>query len=589
MKSFIKTTLAVLLGLFLWCLISIFFTFTFFGAIAAIGSTKTVLPSEGILSVNCSEFTFAEQSSEDDPMGLIKGENISVIGILDAVKAVKNAAEDPAIKFIYLRPDMVSGGIAELEEFRAALEYSKNVAGKPIIAFIENPSNASYYLASVADKVYMSSYPGGMNMMFGLSSQLIFLKDILDKMGVNMQFIRHGKYKSAGEMFSRSECSPENRLQNQVLINSIWDSWSDQMASARGISSSDFNDMIDNLELNFPGDFLEKNLVDSLMTKEALAEKLCNLYGAEDIDDIKVISLKDYISGKSVPDFKKKDKVAIIYADGQIVDGDATEDVAGDRFANIIRDVRKDSSVKAVVFRVSSPGGSVVASEKIKEEIRLLKEKKTVIASYGVYAASGGYWISAACDHIFANNTTITGSIGVFSMIPEFSKTTKNLLHINIETINSNLHSDMLSGTRAMDEDELNYMQASVEDIYDRFTNLVAEGRNMEVAAVDEIAQGRVWAGCDAVKIGLVDEIGTLEDAIAYAEASVGNPGDFQIVSYPKPLTTMEKFMDLVENKASAGIFKGTALENVEKAFKNAGEWTEPHTYARLPYEMEIR
>jgi len=173
-------------------------------------------------------------------------------------------------------------------------------------------------------------------------------------------------------------------------------------------------------------------------------------------------------------------------------------------------------------------------------------------------------------------------------MIPEFSKTTKNLLHINIETINSNLHSDMLSGLRPMDEDELDYMQASVEDIYDRFTNLVAKGRDMEVAAVDEIGQGRVWAGCDAVKIGLVDEIGTLEDAINYAEASVGTPGEFQIVSYPKPLTTMDKLMELVENSASVKVFKGTALEDLEKTFSKAGEWTEPHTFARLPYDMVI-
>ena len=591
MKDFVKMTLATIAGLFLFGIAAMFIMIAMVGAMASLGSSQPVMPREGVLQINMSSMTLAEQTQESDPFAsLTGGSTVTPVGIYSAIKAVNAAAEDPAVKFIYMKPDGASGGIAQIEEFRKALKNFRN-SGKAIVSYIENPSNASYYLASVSDKIYMTSYEGGMNMFSGLSSQMIFLKDILDRLGVNVQLIRHGKYKSAGEMYIRNSASPENMEQNREMIESVWNSWAAEIAESREISIEDLNAMLDNLELNFPSDFLEKGLVDELFTREELQQQICDLYTASRFEDVKAIQLQDYAKLKDVVNYKAKKKVAVIYAEGNIVDGDAKQEVAGDRFARIIADVRKDSTVKAVVLRVNSPGGSVLASEKIKAEIDLIRANGIpVIASYGDYAASGGYWISANCDKIYSNATTLTGSIGVFSMIPDISGTLKEKVHVNITPVNSNKHADMYNMMRPLDQAELDYMQASVENIYDKFTGLVAEGRDMSVAAVDEIAQGRVWTGAEALGIGLVDEIGTIEDAIRYAVSCVDGANgmnDVQIAAYPKPLTTMDMILESFgEGK---NVLAGTAFEGIENAFKDWSASESGKVYARMPYEFSIR
>ena len=591
MKEFVKMTLATIAGLFLFGFVAFFLFFAMVGAIASIGSSQPVMPREGVLQINMSAMTLTEQTQEEDPFASLAGSgSVTPVGIYSAIKAVNAAATDPAVKFIYMKPDGASGGIAQIEEFRKALENFRN-SGKAIVSYIENPSNASYYLASVSDKIYMTSYEGGMNMFSGLSSQMIFLKDILDRLGVNVQLIRHGKYTSAGEMYIRNSASPENMEQNTEMIESVWNSWAVEIAQSRDISVEDLNAMLDNLELNFPSDFLEKGLVDELFTREELQQQICDLYSASRFEDVQAIQLPDYAKLKDVENFKAKKKVAVIYAEGNIVDGDAKQEVAGDRFAKIIADVRKDSTVKAVVLRVNSPGGSVLASEKIKAEIDLIQKRGIpVIASYGDYAASGGYWISANCDKIYSIATTLTGSIGVFSMIPDISGTLEDKIHVNITPVNSNKHADMYGMMRPLDQAELDYMQASVENIYEKFTGLVAEGRDMTVPAVDEIAQGRVWTGAEALEIGLVDEIGTIEDAIIYAAFcidGVQSLSDVQIAAYPKPLTTMELLLESFGGGES--VFAGTAFEGIETAFKNWSSSESGKVYARLPYEFSIR
>lgn len=591
MKDFIKMTLATMAGLFIFGIAALFIFIGMVGAMASLGNSQPVMPREGVLQIDMSAMTLTEQTKEADPFATLSGaEMVSPVGIYSAITAINAAATDPAVKFIYMKPDGATGGIAQIEEFRTALKHFRN-SGKAIVSYIENPSNASYYLASVSDKIYMTSYEGGMSMFNGLSSQMIFLKDILDRLGVNVQLIRHGKYKSAGEMYIRNSASKENLEQNEAMINSVWDSWAKEIAASREISVEDLNVMINNLELNFPSDFLEKGLVDELLTREELQAKLCDIYVAERFEDIKAIQLPDYAQLKSTVNLKARKKVAVIYAEGNIVDGDEKQQVAGDRFANIISKVRKDSTVKAVVLRVNSPGGSVLASEKIKAELDLIRQRGVpVIASYGDYAASGGYWISANCDKIYTNATTLTGSIGVFSMIPDISGTLENKLHVNITPVNSNRHADMYGMMRPLDKAETDYMQASVEVIYDTFTALVAAGRGMTVPAVDEIAQGRVWTGAEALQIGLVDEIGTIEDAIRYAALSIDGITDVsqvQIAEYPKPLTTIEMLMESFG--AGESVFAGSSLENVEKAFKG---WTSSESgkvYARMPYEISIR
>lgn len=590
MKEFMKMTLATIAGLFLFGFAAIFLMIAMVGAMASLGDTQPVMPREGVLQINMSTMTLTEQTQESDPFATLQGsETVTPVGIYSAIQAVNAAATDPAVKFIYMKPDGATGGIAQLEEFRKALKNFRS-SGKAIVSYIENPSNASYYLASVSDKIYMTSYEGGMNMFSGLSSQMIFLKDILDRLGVNVQLIRHGKYKSAGEMYIRNSASPENLEQNTEMIVSVWDSWAKEIAESREVSVEDLNAMLDNLELNFPQDFLEKGLVDELYTREELQQQLCDLYSASKFEDIKAIQLPDYATLKSAVNYKAKKKVAVIYAEGNIVDGNAKQEVAGDRFAKIISDVRKDSTVKAVVLRVNSPGGSVLASEKIKAEIELLKKNVPVIASYGDYAASGGYWISAGCDKIYSNATTLTGSIGVFSMIPDISGTLKDKIHVNITPVNSNKHADMYGMMRPLDQAELDYMQASVENIYDKFTALVAEGRDMTVADVDEIAQGRVWTGADALEIGLVDEIGTIEDAISYAVSCIDDVqslNDVQVVAYPKPLSTLDMLLESFGGGES--VFSGTAFEGVENAFKDWSASESGKVYARMPFEFSIR
>ena len=590
MKEFVKMTLATMAGLFIFGIVAFFFMFAMLGADAAMGEKQPVMPREAVLKIDMSTFTLSEQSAEANPMDMLLagGESVKPLGIYSAINAINAAASDPAVKFIYMKPDGVSGGTAQIEEFRKALKNFRN-SGKAIVSYIESPGNGSYYLASVSDKIFMTPHDGAMNMFTGLSSQMIFLKDLLDKVGVNVQLIRHGKYKSAGEMFVRNSSSKENLEQNTEMVESLWGTWASEIAESRGISAEELNGIINNLELNFPTDWVEHGLVDELLNYNQLEDKLCDLFVAEKYEDVKGISLNDYATLKNTVNFKAKKKVAVIYAPGDIVDGDAKENVAGNRFAKIISDVRKDSSVYAVVLRVNSPGGSVLASEKIKAELDLLRESKPIIASYGDYAASGGYWISANCDKIYSNASTLTGSIGVFSMIPDLGDVVKDKLHVTITPVNSNAHSDMYNGFRPLNQKELDYMQASVENIYDKFTKLVSEGRGMPVERVDEIAQGRVWTGADAIGIGLVDEIGTIEDAINYAALSIeGVTGvqDVQVVGYPKPQSAMEALLESLTGEST--VLAGTAFENIEKAFQSYGKQDAGKAYARMPYVISV-
>lgn len=591
MKQFIKMSLATIVGLLVFSIVAMFLSFAILGAIASMGEKQPVMPKEAVLSIDMSKFVLSEQTKEADPFASLQGggNTAAPLGIYSAVNAINAAAADPAVKFIYLKPDMAMGGMAQIEEFRKALNNFRS-SGKAIVSYIESPGNASYYLASVSDKIFMTPHDGTINMFNGLSSQMIFLKDILDRLGVNVQLIRHGKYKSAGEMFVRNSSSKENLEQNTEMVKSIWGAWSEDIALSRGITADILNSTIDNLKLNSSEDWVEAGLVDELLNSYQLEERLCDLFVAEKIEDVKSISLSDYAKLKTTVNFRAKNKIAVIYAEGDIVDGNEKQQVAGDRFAKIISDVRKDTTVKAVVLRVNSPGGSVLAAEKIKTELDLLRETTPIIASYGDYAASGGYWISANCDKIYSNATTLTGSIGVFSMIPDFGGTVKNKLHVNITPVNSNSHADMYNGLRALNPSEVAYMQASVERIYDRFTKIVSEGRSMPVADVDAIAQGRVWSGADAINIGLVDEIGTLEDALNYAALSiegVGSLKDVQIVEYPKPQTMLETLMESFGGGES--VFAGTPLESIETAFAGWDATESGKAYARMPFSLSIQ
>ena len=603
-KEFVKWVLAVLCGLFIWGIVKFFMFFMMLGSMIASaasfsGGSGAVIPKEGVLLMDMSKFEITEQTQESNPLTSIQGREIALVGLHDAVKAIHKAAEDPGVQYILVKTDGASTSLTKLEELRKALtDFRKS--GKAVIAYGEAFTSGSYYLASVADKIYTTRHHGGNNFMLGISGRMLFLKDLLDKLGVNYQLIRHGKYKSAGEMYVKNAPSPENMEQNQAMIDSMWETVAAETAGSRGVSVDSLNYFIDHLSIALPEDMVSHNLADEALSVEEYKGKLADLAGKDSYKDVKFIPFCDYAAAKATPNLNAKKNIAVIYANGNILEQDDPNNISGDRFAGIIAKVRADSTVKAVVFRVNSPGGTVLAASKIKEEIDLTRAVKPVIASYGDYAASGGYWISNSCDHIFSNATTLTGSIGVFSAIPEFGKTLKDIVHVNMVPVKSHKHSDMLSLTRPFDAGETAWMQVYVDDIYNSFVSIVAQGRDMTFEAVDEIAQGRVWTGADALKIGLVDEIGTLEDAIKYAASMAGDADieNWGIASYPKPLTIMEQLLQQFgkttnPEEAMANALAGTPLEGVAK---NLLDWQRSWAkgqgdlvFARMPFEIEIR
>lgn len=595
MKDFLKMLLAVICGFIVMGFLGLMILGGLIGS-AAGGSGKTVMPRNGVLVMDLSQFSIDEQAATP-PTSLtsIVGGGVSLqapISLWDAVQAIRKAAEDPSVKLIYMKPDGASLSSAISEEIRDALaEFRKS--GKAVISYIESPTTGSYYLASVSDKVYMSSNCGAGPMMTGVSGQLFFLKDLLDKFGVNVQLIRHGKYKSAGEMYIKSEPSPENLEQNQAMVSSMANSMYEEISESRDVSVDSLNYLVDNMKLLFPEDMLNHGLVDGLLTKEELRQKLAVLAGADDFSNTGMVSFSDYVSSVITDPLKSKKQIAVIYAHGNIVEGSDPQNIGGDDFSTLLSMVRADSSVKAVVLRVSSPGGSVLAADKIKTEIDLLRKVKPVVASYGDYAASGGYWISASCDKIYTDKMTLTGSIGCFSMVPDLSKTAKDIAHVGIATVSSNKHGAMLTPFHTLDEAEVAAMQSQIENIYGKFVANVAEGRELSPAYVDSIAQGRVWTGADAIGINLADEIGSLSDAINYAATLAGeaDASSIDVIGYPAPVTILDNILAMIGEGSSPvqDVFAGTPFWRVEEAFKSWKWQSSDHFMAMMPYQVIIQ
>lgn len=525
-----------------------------------------------------------------DVMSIVQGTPNSVT-LLSYINAIDAAAEDKTIGMIYMTPENISAGVSQVEEIRAALERFRK-SGKPVIAYCENFSNMSYYLASVADKIILD--PASESMITGVGSQMIFLKDLLDALGVDVQLIRHGKYKSAGEMFVRNSASPENRLQNEALLNSIWNTISGQIAASRGVSQKEFNEWVENLEMCHPEEYKAKGLIDEIWYKDQVDKYLCQQNGAGRIQEVGFVKINKYAT--KIKKGSRKNRIAVVYADGEIVNSGSDADIVGSKLAATIRKVREDKKVKAVVFRVNSPGGSAQASEAIRHELELLRAVKPVIASYGDYAASGGYWISAQSDYIFSDESTITGSIGVFGMIPSAGDAIRKNLKVNIESVGTSSHSDMMSGLRQLDDSEVAYVQKQIERIYDDFTGLVSKGRGISKDSVDAIGQGRVWSGADALKIGLVDSLGGLYDAINYAAAKVGlSKADYQLSRYPvaKEVSLLKMLSggdtEDPEENLTTRVENEPSLGDMFPAISRMRQMRSPALMLRLESVMEIK
>lgn len=583
MKNFFKIVLGTFVGSLIALTVGFFLMLGFIGSMASFSETKPVVPKSAILSIDFG-IRISEQNI-DDPFSSInplQGTSGKTQGIYSLIRSIDKAATDPAIKFIYMNLSSLNAGITHTEELRSALERFRT-SGKPVIAYADNFSQPAYYLSTVADKIYLS--PTGMLPLTGVSISTIFFKDLLDKLGVEVQLVRHGKFKAAAEQFISNKMSPENREQLQAYVNAVWSTWASQIATAREIPVEKINLLADDLSLSTAQDALEAGLVDELLYKDQLIEKLTTLFGVEDEKDLKMITTTNYDKATHKVDFKEKNKVAIIYANGDIIMGKAENNIASDSFMEHISKVRKDSTIKAVVFRVNSPGGSAQSSDIIERELALLMENKPVVVSMGDYAASGGYWISAKANKIFTNNTTLTGSIGVFSMVPNFQKAMNKHLSVNAESVNSNKYSDLMSGYRPLESTESEFLRSAVEKIYTDFINLVAQGRNMTPEKVDEIAQGRVWAGKDALGIGLADQQGGLYDALLSAASMAGLEG-YRIVEYPVQKSAIDRLVEMLSESSVAAGNMADPLGMLENAYQSLLKERGISHMARLPYNI---
>ena len=557
----------------------------FFGVIGSLVSSlgkeeQPSVPRNSILKIDLRQ-SIQEQGKESFSFNPLAGSASmsSGLSLLDAIRALDAAAEDPQVKFVYLKADDMNMDIAVAEEFRAALARFRE-CGKPVVSYSQGLSAGNYFMASVADKVILNAY--GDVMINGMSSQMMYYKDLIDQLGIDIQLIRHGKYKSAGEPYIKSEPSQENKEQYETMLGTIWGMMADAIASSRDFTAEQFNEWIDNLSISNAETAKEKGLVDELWYDDQVRDYFCTLCDVKKAKDLKYVSLKDYAAARVKSNLRAKEKIAVIYADGEIVMDDHGNGNIGNNFAKEIAKARQDSSVKAVVFRVNSPGGSVQASAAIEREIALLKECKPVVASYGGYAASGGYWISCGADKIFSDKSTLTGSIGVFGLIPSFGKALRKNVHLNVYEVSTHKHGALATGMSPLDPEEEAMMQKQIDATYEDFVSRVAAGRGLTTEAVDEIAQGRVWAGGDAIKIGLVDELGGLTDAIRYA-ASMASLENYRLVTYP---AVVPMYNQILSSMNETGTEQDIRTDAVGVAERTAG-WLlgldGPEIAARMP------
>ena len=586
MKNFLKILAATLLGSLIAMVIGLFLFMGFISSLASFAESKPpVVPSSAVMVLNFSP-AITEQSVEDpfSAFNPLSSGSVRSTSILDFVQTIERAASDSRIKFIYMNLNQINAGVTHIEEIREALSKFRE-SGKAVIAYADNYSQGAYYLASVADKIYLS--PSGTATLTGLSMNALFFKELLDKVGIEVQLIRHGKFKAAAEQFISNKMSAENREQLEAYLSSIWGVWTEAISESRGIPVEKIDQLADNLELADAKDALEAGLVDGLMYKDELTENLMNLFGAESEKDLKMISSTAYSKATKKSDFKQKNKIAILYANGDIIMGKSSENIASDTYQELIAKVRKDSTVKAVVLRINSPGGSAQSSDIIERELSLLKEAKPVIVSMGDYAASGGYWIASNASKIYTAKSTLTGSIGVFSMVINAQKAMNNHLKIYSNSVTTNRHSDLMEGYRPLNNEEIEFIRSGVEDIYTDFINLVAQGRSMTTEAVDSVGQGRIWSGADAVGIRLADEYGGLTDAINSAAAMAGID-KWRIVEYPVVKSQMDKILETIsDTEKSAKIIASPELL-IERAYQTLKEERGVKNFARVPFNVEI-
>ena len=531
MKNFLSSLLATITGL---VIMTVLVFLVFMGIIAASTSKDPVEVEENSLLVAKFNARIMDRANED-PFALLFSGNFmydEIMGLNQILKDLDKAKADDNIEGIFMRLGSVSAGIATLGEIREAMLDFKE-SGKFIYAYSDAYTQKSYYLASVADSVFMT--PEGMFLFNGMSAEVMFYKDALEKVGVEMQVIRHGSYKGAVEPFLRNDLSPENREQIESYVGALWGKIIEDISVSRGMSVEKLNRIADDLSTIDSDQLVETGMIDGLIYYDEMLSLMKGKLGVEEEDDLEAVSLKSY---KDAPVKEKKEysknKVAVIYAMGSVVDGDAGEGyISSERISKAIRKARRDKSVKAIVFRINSGGGSGSASDVIHREVMLAAKEKPVVASMGDVAASGGYYIAAPADTILASPGTITGSIGVFGLFPNVQKLMNDKIGVTTDVVKTNENSNILTAMDPLDPDERVIVQKMIDDFYVNFVNIVAEGRGKSYEEIDAIAGGRVWAGSNALELGLIDMYGGLEKSIEVA-AEMAGLEDYRVQSLPR-------------------------------------------------------
>ena len=580
MKNFIKTVLANVVALFIAGILLPFFLLF---VIIIIGSMSSAdkdikIKENSVLTIDFkSKVVEHENESESSIFEIKEDAELKYQDILNAIETAKN---DDKIKGISIELDDIDAGITQIDDIRKSLEDFKK-SNKFVYAYGNNVSQASYYLGSVADQYFLNPV-GGIELK-GLSTEVIFLKEFAEKYGININVIRHGNFKSAVEPFLRNEMSPENKEQMTTLLNDAWGEISSKIIQSRKLDPTEFKTVVDSLYATIPDLSLKYKLADKLVQKSEYEEIIKNKLNVGKDEKLNKVSIRNYAFSHA--DTKTNDnKIAVLYASGTIYNGNRYSDIYSERYIQYIKDLAQDDNIKAVVLRVNSPGGSANASDEILYELQQLKQKKPLIISFGDYAASGGYYISMAGDRIFAQNNTITGSIGVFGVIPD-AKNLANRNGIYSDVVSTNANSNMMSPFSGLSSGTLAITQRSVVNTYNRFVHFVSKNRKKTFEEIDAVGSGRVWSGKRAKEIGLVDEIGSLNDAIKYA-ASKANIAEYEAVSYPTKVDKFEQIMSSLkqENITTNYVKSQMGEENyqlfkvfADQNFRNSIQMTMPY------------
>lgn len=587
MKSFFKYVLATITGIVISFVVLFIVLMGIIGAIISSASSdqEIVVKSNSVLYLSF-DYDITERS-EANPLGSLNlpGYSTKNIGLDDILARIKYAATDGNIKGIYLDASHIGVGFASLKEVRDELLAFKKT-GKFVVAYNAGYDQKAYYVASIADKVYVN--PQGTIDFRGLASSTMFYKDLLDKVGIEMQIVKVGTFKSAVEPYFLNKMSDPNRLQVTSYLGSIYSTFINEIAVSRNIAADSLRAIANDYRVRDADDAVKYKLADAKLYKDELLSDLRKRLKISEKDEISFVSLLDY--NKKVKDDASGSEVAVLYAAGEIVDGEGTGpgQIGGDKFSRELRKLREDDAVKAVVLRVNSPGGSALASDIIWREVILTKKVKPVIVSMGDLAASGGYYISAAADSIFAEPTTITGSIGVFGVIPNFQNLMNNKIGVHYDGVKTGKFADLMTSfDRPLTAEERDIIQREVDKVYGTFTKVVADGRKLSIADVDSIGQGRVWTGAQGVNNKLVDRLGNLDIAIQ-AAAKKANLSKYKVSQYPEKEDPFTSILNNSKEKVQVWVAKEQMGEYYRYFDVMRKATAQTGVQARLPYSVEI-